>query len=84
MRHTGTWLQFAVVTVLGGFIGLSVTSADAIVGSVILESTAPTISEAETGTSADYYWKVWNGALPPRQHHDDKGELLAILTGKPL
>jgi hypothetical protein len=84
MRHTVTWLQFAVVTVLGGFIGLSVTSADSIVGSVILGPASSASTEAEPDASPDYYWKVWNGALPPRQQENDENEVLAILTGKAL
>lgn len=84
MTHTVTWLQFAAVTVLCVFIGLSVTSADAIVGSVTLEPASPASPEAEADASADYYWKVWNGALPPRQQESDENEVLAILTGKPL
>jgi len=30
----------------------------------------------------DYYWKVWNGALPERRDRRDHSDVLAVLTGK--
>ena len=30
----------------------------------------------------DYYWKVWNGALPERRDGGDHSDVLAVLTGK--
>jgi hypothetical protein len=30
----------------------------------------------------DYYWKVWNGALPEQRDRGDHSDVLAVLTGK--
>ena len=30
----------------------------------------------------DYYWKVWNGALPEQRDGRDHSDVLAVLTGK--
>ncbi len=42
---------------------------------------------AATGASSepseqDYYWKVWNGALPEQRDKNDHSDVLAVLTGK--
>jgi hypothetical protein len=61
---------------LGAFGG---ASAESVEGSVQGKSS----NEASSGSSStNYYWKVWNGALPERRDEDDLGDVLAVLTGK--
>ena len=38
-------------------------------------------ASSDTG-QPDYYWKVWNGALPEQRDKGDRSDVLAVLTGK--
>ncbi len=40
-------------------------------------------TEARSASSQqDYYWRVWNGALPEQRNKGDHSDVLAVLTGK--
>jgi hypothetical protein len=68
----------AVVTAV--WITCSWVSAESLEGSVRSRSRPST--ETETDATNDYYWKVWNGALPEQRATDANDDLLAVLTGK--
>jgi hypothetical protein len=54
-------------------------SAESIEGSI--KADAGTVADSGSD-NRDYYWKVWNGALPELPDQNDHGDLLAVLTGK--
>jgi hypothetical protein len=39
-------------------------------------------SEASSASKGDFYWRVWNGALPEQRNKGDYTDVLAVLTGK--
>lgn len=54
-------------------------SAESVEGSVQGKSST---RESSDSSEQDYYWKVWNGALPEQPETDDLSDVLAVLTGK--
>jgi len=54
-------------------------SAESVAGSVRGKSSR---NENENAGEQDYYWKVWNGALPEQRETDDLNDVIAVLTGK--
>ena len=66
----------ATATVL---IALGGVSAESIEGSV--EPSRAPRAEREP-PKQDYYWRVWNGALPEQRGRHDNDDVLAVLTGK--
>jgi hypothetical protein len=65
-----------VAAVLVAFGGVS---AETVEGSVQGYKGAEASSESK---SKNYYWKVWNGALPEQRDKNDHNDVLAVLTGK--
>ncbi|MBW2381639.1 MAG: hypothetical protein JRG70_19225, partial [Deltaproteobacteria bacterium] len=61
------------------FVAFGGASAESIEGSI----QGSTGKQATSDSSQhDYYWKVWNGALPEQRDKDDHSDVLAVLTGK--
>lgn len=60
-------------------VAFGMASAESVEGSV--HGNTSNEASAESGKQ-DYYWRVWNGALPERRNKDDHGDVLAVLTGK--
>jgi hypothetical protein len=54
-------------------------SAESVEGSVRGNTSAEASADSN---KQDYYWRVWNGALPEQRNMDDHGDVLAVLTGK--
>lgn len=79
MGQLRNWIMLGAgcaAILLGAFGG---ASAESVEGSV----QGKTSKEASSDSSSqDYYWKVWNGALPEQRDKDDMGDVLAVLTGK--
>jgi len=73
-----TWTMLAAAVTAAVLMAYSGVSAETVEGSV-RSSGAP---KKDSTSSKDYYWKVWNGALPERPAADTNDELLAVLTGK--
>jgi hypothetical protein len=69
----GAGFAAAVLVAFGG------VSAETVEGSIQARKGAEASSESKSG---DYYWKVWNGALPEQRDKDDHNDVLAVLTGK--
>lgn len=60
-------------------VAFGVASADSVEGSV--RGTTSTGARSESNQQ-NYYWKVWNGALPEQRDKRAHNDLLAVLTGK--
>jgi len=58
---------------------LGSASAESVEGSIEGNTHAEASSESD---QENYYWKVWNGALPEQPDEGDHGDMLAVLTGK--
>ena len=71
-------MMLAAVLTGATLIGYSGASAEIVEGSVRVRP--PTKAAEPTGN--DYYWKVWNGALPEQPTKTGNDDLLAVLTGK--
>lgn len=69
----GAGCAAAVLVAFGG------VSAETVEGSVQGYKGTEASSESK---SKDYYWKVWNGALPEQRDKNDHNDVLAVLTGK--
>ena len=54
-------------------------SAESVDGSIRSDGGAGSSPESKR---EDYYWRVWNGALPEQPDEEDHGDVLAVLTGK--
>jgi hypothetical protein len=54
-------------------------SAESVEGSVQGKKSEQASADS---SQQDYYWKVWNGALPERRDGGDHSDVLAVLTGK--
>jgi hypothetical protein len=54
-------------------------SAESVEGSI---QGKPSTEARSESNQQDYYWKVWNGALPERRDRGDHSDVLAVLTGK--
>lgn len=61
------------------FVALGGVSAESVEGSI--EGSTSTEARPESN-QRDYYWKVWNGALPEQRVKNDHTDVLAVLTGK--
>ncbi|NNE18297.1 MAG: hypothetical protein HKN10_07455 [Myxococcales bacterium] len=59
-------------------VAFGAASAESVDGSV----RGGSAEESSESNQKDYYWKVWNGALPERPAADDRNALIAVLTGK--
>jgi hypothetical protein len=69
----GAGCAAAVLVAFGG------AAAESVEGSVRGNASAEASSES---SEQDYYWKVWNGALPEQREKNDHSDVLAVLTGK--
>jgi hypothetical protein len=78
MGERKNWIKLGAVCATAMLIALGAASAESIEGSV-RGSAADASSESD---QKDYYWKVWNGALPEQPETDDLTDVLAVLTGK--
>ncbi|MEM7436811.1 MAG: carboxypeptidase-like regulatory domain-containing protein [Myxococcota bacterium] len=78
MRGLRTWTTLAAAGTAAVLMAYSGASAESVEGSV--RQAAP--AAPATSDGADYYWKVWNGALPEQPRRADNDQLLAVLTGK--
>jgi hypothetical protein len=78
MGERKNWIKLGAVCAAAVLVALGAASAESIEGSV-RGSSADTSSESD---QKDYYWKVWNGALPEKPATDDRNDVLAVLTGK--
>ena len=78
MRGKTTWTMLAAVVTAAVLMAYSGVSAETVEGSV--RSTGAPKEDSTSGK--DYYWRVWNGALPERQVAGIHDDLLAVLTGK--
>ncbi len=78
MRGKTTWTMLAAAVVAALSMAYSGVSAESVEGSV-RSTGGPT---KEPTSAKDYYWKVWNGALPEQPAADTNDDLLAVLTGK--
>jgi len=78
MGERKNWIRLGAVCATAMLVALGAASAESIEGSVRGSS-----ADASTESNQkDYYWKVWNGALPEQPATDDRNDLLAVLTGK--
>jgi len=69
----GAGCAAALLVAFGG------ASAESVEGSVQGSKSKQASSDS---SQQDYYWKVWNGALPERQVNGSHDDVLAVLTGK--
>ena len=69
----GAGCAAALLVAFGG------ASAESIEGSVQGNKGKQASSDS---SQQDYYWKVWNGALPEQHDKGDHSDVLAVLTGK--
>ncbi|MGD8316856.1 MAG: carboxypeptidase-like regulatory domain-containing protein [Myxococcales bacterium] len=74
-----SWIIWGAGCISAISIAFGGVSADSIEGSVRAKGERDTSSESP---AQDYYWKVWNGALPEQPPGDDYDDTLAVLTGK--
>ncbi len=72
-----TWIMRLAALTAVALMAPPEVSAEIVDGSVRGQKSA-TNSSAED----DYYWRVWNGALPERSGTMGNDDLLAVLTGK--
>lgn len=78
MQGKTTWTMLAAVVAAAVLMAYSGVSAETVQGSV--RSTSAPKDRSTSGK--DYYWRVWNGALPEQQAVNTNDDLLAVLTGK--
>jgi hypothetical protein len=69
----GAGCAAAVLVAFGG------AAAESVEGSVRGHTGTEASSES---SEQEYYWKVWNGALPEQRGEIDHDDVLAVLTGK--
>ncbi len=69
----GAGCAAALLVALGG------ASAETVEGSVQGNASKHATSDS---SEQNYYWRVWNGALPERRDTGDNVDVLAVLTGK--
>ncbi|MGB5283493.1 MAG: carboxypeptidase regulatory-like domain-containing protein [Polyangiales bacterium] len=72
------WIIFGAVCASIAFVAFGAASAESIEGSVRGSS----LDTSSDSNQKNYYWKVWNGALPEQREIDDHGDVIAVLTGK--
>ncbi len=70
--------MLAAVVTAAVLMAYSAVSAETVEGSV-RSIRAP---KKDSTSGKDYYWKVWNGALPEQGATATNDDLLAVLTGK--
>lgn len=78
MGERKNWIILGAVCLSVAFAAFGAASAESIEGSI-------RGGDANAGSDSDqkdYYWKVWNGALPEQPAAVDYGNVLAVLTGK--
>ena len=78
MGERKNWIKLGAVCATAMLVALGAASAESIEGSVRGSAADPS-SESD---QKDYYWKVWNGALPEQPATDDRNDVIAVLTGK--
>jgi len=77
MRGKTTW------TMLGALLAAAMWTPDSAVRAETVEgSVRGNLAATSSDDRDDFYWKVWNGALPERPPSSDNDDLLAVLTGK--
>ncbi len=79
MGERKNWIKLGAVCAAAVLVALGAASAESIAGSVRGSSVD---TSSESANQKDYYWKVWNGALPEKPATDDRNDVLAVLTGK--
>ncbi|MFW2387205.1 MAG: carboxypeptidase-like regulatory domain-containing protein [Polyangiales bacterium] len=72
------WISFGAACASVLLVALGAVSAQSVEGSVRGESTV----SGSDADQKDYYWKVWNGALPEQRDKTDYSDVVAVLTGK--
>ncbi|MBT8469710.1 MAG: hypothetical protein KJN97_13275 [Deltaproteobacteria bacterium] len=78
MGERKNWVKLGAICATAVLVAFGTASAESVEGSV-RGGSADASSESD---QPDYYWKVWNGALPERPATDDRNALIAVLTGK--
>ncbi len=78
MGERTTWIAWAVVAAAALLVARGGASAETVEGSV--QGSAG--SEQRSASDGEFYWRVWNGALPEQRGKDDYSDVLAVLTGK--
>ena len=79
MGQLRNWIMLGAGCAAVLLVAFGGASAESIEGSV--QGSGSRKASADTDQQ-DYYWKVWNGALPEQRDKDDHGDVLAVLTGK--
>ncbi len=78
MGKLANWIMVGVGCCALALATTANVGAESIEGSVRMRADAA--SETEAGND-DFYWKVWNGALPEQRPTEDYNDVLAVLTG---
>ena len=79
MRGFRNWIMLGAGCAAALLVAFGGASAESVEGSI----QGNTGKQASSDSSQqDYYWKVWNGALPEQRDKDDHNDVLAVLTGK--
>lgn len=79
MGQLRNWKMLGAACVAVLLVTYGGASAEPVEGSVRGKSST---NENPDSGKQDYYWKVWNGALPEQPETDDLSDVLAVLTGK--
>lgn len=78
MGDRTTCIAWAVVIAAALLVARGGASAETVEGLVQGSSG----SERRSASSEEFYWRVWNGALPEQRSKNDNSDVLAVLTGK--
>ncbi|UCF46143.1 MAG: carboxypeptidase regulatory-like domain-containing protein [Myxococcales bacterium] len=79
MWELRNWIMLGAGCAAAVLVAFGGVSAETVEGSVQGYKGTEASSESK---SKDYYWKVWNGALPEQRDKNDHNDVLAVLTGK--
>ena len=79
MRGFRNWIMLGAGCAAALLVAFGGASAESIEGSVQGNKSEQASSDS---SQQDYYWKVWNGALPEQRDKGDHADVLAVLTGK--
>lgn len=79
MRGFRNWIMLGAGCAAALLVAFGGASAESIEGSVQGNKSEQASSDS---SQQDYYWKVWNGALPEQRGKGDHADVLAVLTGK--
>ena len=79
MGERKNWIKLGAVCAAALLVAFGGASAESVEGSVRGDTGKQASSDS---SQQDYYWKVWNGALPEQPETDDRSDVLAVLTGK--